>query len=47
MWMKIRGDSRQGLGRRGREALQNERGCGQVSGGGAGAGLGQPKRLQL
>lgn len=32
---------------RGWEALQNDRGCSQVSNGGAEAGLGQPKRLRL
>lgn len=53
VWMEIRGDSTQGLGRRGgggrrgREALQNDRGCSQVSSGGAEAGLGRLKRLRL
>ena len=32
---------------RGWEALQNDRGCSQVSSGGAEAGLGRPKRLRL
>jgi hypothetical protein len=45
--MEIRGDSRQGLGRRGWEALQNDRGHGQVSSDGAEAGLGRLKRLRL
>lgn len=54
VWMEIRGDSAQGLGRRGRGGREGGGGpfrmtgsCSQVSSGGAEAGLGRLKRLRL